>query len=131
MVKESDYSFATGSELYDRISENAPELAERLVADIGPDYLLVADINDGLNTLSSNLGIDVPDGVVDIIPYAAAIVASARLIHSVIKTRERIQSGRPHHQKQDSGCADFGRHVPYGRYNRVGYGRRDGRWCFG
>ncbi len=62
---------------------------DRLV-DIGPDYLFVESINDGLDTLSGNLGIDVPDGVAEIIPYAGAIIAGARLIHSVISTEREF-----------------------------------------
>ena len=50
---------------------------------IGPDLERVDGIQDGLNTLSNNMGIDIPDTVSDIIPYAGAIVASGRLICGV------------------------------------------------
>ncbi len=90
-MRESDYPFAVGSELYDRISENSPELADRLI-DIGSDYDLVEGIQDGLGTLSDNMGIDVPDGVGDIIPYAGAIIAGARLVYSVLKTEKEFKA---------------------------------------
>lgn len=91
MTDNPDIQFAVSSEIYDSISDSAPELADQLT-DIGPDYLLVDGITDGLDTLSSNLGIDVPDGVGDIIPYAAAIIAGARLVHSVLKTEREFKA---------------------------------------
>ena len=92
MDANSSVEFIVGSELYDQISLSRPDLIDQLTADIGSDHLLVEGIEDGLNTLSSNLGIDIPDGVVDIIPYATAIVAGARLIYSVIRTEKDFQA---------------------------------------
>ena len=86
-----DIQFAVSSEIYEAISESSPELVDQLT-DIGPDYLLVDGITDGLDTLSSNLGIDIPDGVSDIIPYAGAIIAGARLVHSVLKTEKEFKA---------------------------------------
>ena len=91
-MRETDLPFALGTEIHERVSENAPELADRIMADIGPDYELVAGMEDGLTTLSDNMGIDIPDGVVDIVPYAAAIAGAARLIHSVIKTEKEFKA---------------------------------------
>ena len=86
-----DVHFLVSSEIYDHITDTASELLDS-VTDIGADYILVEGINDGLNTLSSNLGIDIPDGVGDIIPYAGAIIAGARLIHSVLRTEKEFKS---------------------------------------
>ena len=83
--------FAVGAETYDQISESAPDMVDQLI-DMGPDYLLVDGITDGLDTLSSNLGIDVPDGVGDIIPYAGAVIAGARLVYSVLKTENEFKA---------------------------------------
>ena len=38
------------------------------------------------------MGIDVPDGVVDIVPYAATIMMGARLIYSVVKTEKELKA---------------------------------------
>ena len=73
----SDRYFAFGSELYGKAVPSGIDETGRIVADIGKDYELVGGIEDGLNTLSDNLGIDVPDGVADIIPYAVPIMAGA------------------------------------------------------
>ncbi len=91
-IRESDYPFALGAELHDRVLEEAPELANRIVADIGPDFEVVEGIADGLSTLSGNLGIDIPDGVVDILPYAGAVIAGARLVYSVLKTEKEFKA---------------------------------------
>ena len=91
-MQETDYSFAVGSEINTHISENAPELADRIVADIGPDHLLVDGMEDGLEILSANEGIDIPDNVVDIVPYAAAIVGGVRLIYGALKTEREFRA---------------------------------------
>ena len=89
MVDNPDVNFAINSEVYDRITESAPELAERMM-DTGP-MIEIEGMGDGLTTLSDNLGIDIPDGVGEVIPYAAAIMGAARLIHSVIQTERTFK----------------------------------------
>ena len=91
MSENAGIDFAVNSEIYDKIVGNAPEMAERMT-DMGPDFALVADVKDGLETLSDNMGIDIPDGVGDFVPYAAAIIASARLIYSVIRTEQQFKA---------------------------------------
>ena len=83
--------FFVSSEIYDAISDSTPDLIDGLI-DMGRDYLLVEGIEDGLETLSDNLGIDIPDGLGDILPYAGAIIAGARLIYSVIKTEKEFKA---------------------------------------
>ena len=90
-MENTDYDFHVGTEIYDKTSESHPELVDRLT-DIGPDHELVDGITDGLTTLSVNMGIDVPDGIVEIVPFAGAILTSARLIHSVIRTEREFQA---------------------------------------
>ena len=91
MADNFNIHFAVSSEIYDKIAEASPELADRMV-DIGHDFELVESVDDGLDTLTENMGIDVPDGVVDIIPYAAAIMAGARLIYNVIRTEQQFKA---------------------------------------
>ena len=90
-MESTNYPFDVGTELYDRISESHPELVDRLT-DIGPDAALVEGTTDGLTTLSANMGIDVPDSIVEIVPFAGAIIAGARLVHSVIKTEGEFKA---------------------------------------
>ena len=96
VIKEMDanptFDFMVGSEVYDVIAESRLDLVDQIVANIGYDYELVGGITDGLNTLSDNMGIDIPDGVGEIIPYAGAIIAGARLVYSVIKTEKEFKA---------------------------------------
>ena len=85
MAANDDVNFAVSSEIESAIADRNPEAAIGLL-DLGPDYELVDGIDDGLDTLTDNLGIDVPDGLVQIVPYAGAIIASIRLLHSVVST---------------------------------------------
>ena len=82
--------YALGTDTYQEILSAAPGMEDQ-ITDVEFDFLHVEDITDGLDTLSSNLGIDVPDGVVDIIPYAGAIVAGARLVYSIVKTEKEFK----------------------------------------
>ena len=85
MTENPDVNFAVSSEIESAIAETNPEAAAGLL-DIGPDYELVEGINDGLDTLTGNLDIDIPDSIGEMLPYAGAIVAGLRLIHSVVTT---------------------------------------------
>ena len=91
MTENPDIHFAVSSEIYDAIPASDPEMIQRIM-DIGPDLEWVSGIQDGLETLSNNLGIDILDGFQDIIPYAGAIAASARLIYGVIRTEQEFRA---------------------------------------
>ena len=84
--------YAMSTEIYERYIESATEAGNRTLSDIGPDYARVEGIEDGLNTLSANEGIDIPDGTVEIIPYAAAIVGGARLIYGALKNEREFKA---------------------------------------
>lgn len=92
MAEDPDVLFALGSELHQKAADAGIDTADSVIADIGQDYARVEGTTDGLNTLSDNMGINVPDGVVDIIPYAAAIMAGARLVYRVIKTEKEFKA---------------------------------------
>ena len=82
---QPDVHFLVSSEIYSKIASSESEYIDR-ITDVGYDYEIVEDINEGLDTLSANMGIDIPDGILDVIPYAAIIIAAARLLYSVMKT---------------------------------------------
>ena len=90
MLDNPELQFALTSEIYGRIAENSPELLEQMLA-IGTDFELVAGISDGMETLVSNLGIDVPDGMADVLPYAAAIMAGARLVYGALQIERKFR----------------------------------------
>ena len=91
MVDNPDIHFAVSSEIYESIADSAPELISQMT-DMGPDYDRVAGIEDGLNTLSGNMGIDIPDGLGDLLPYAGVLIAAARLIYSVLQTEKEFKA---------------------------------------
>ncbi len=91
MADSPDMPYAVSTEIHDRIAESSSDYVDRII-DIGPDWQRVADATDGLDTLSGNLGIDVPDAVVEIVPYAGAILAGARLAYSVLQTEKQFSA---------------------------------------
>ena len=91
MFEHPDVHYAVSSEIYNEIAADTTELVDQII-DIGPDYLLLAGTKDGLNTLVGNLGIDLPDSAVEIIPYAGAILAGARLVYNVLRTEKQFKA---------------------------------------
>ena len=88
VLQETNYQVAVSSDIHEGISEseNAQELVDRIVANIGSDFDLVEGIEDGLEILSNALE------VADAIPGVAAIAASARLIYSAMKTEKEFKA---------------------------------------
>ena len=82
--------YLVGAELAQQIESNAPDLAARLT-DIGPDYVRIENVEDGLETLSDNEGADVPDEIGDILPYAGAILLGVSLIYRALKAERRFK----------------------------------------
>ena len=93
-VENVDYAdnYAMSTEIYDKYVESGLTAGDRTLTDIGPDYARVEGVEDSLDTLSANMGIDIPDGIVDIVPYALAITGSARLIYSVLQTERKFSA---------------------------------------
>ncbi len=90
MEDDPNYLFALSPEIQEKVV--VPGMDTSQIIDIGPDHARVDGITDGLETLSANMGIDIPDGVVDIIPYASVIVGGARLIYSALKTEREFKA---------------------------------------
>ena len=91
MIQNPDVHYLVSAEIHAKISEDAPELVDRLT-DIGSAEDLEGSIQEGLNLLSANEGIDIPDGAVEMIPMAGAILAGAQLIYSVLKTEKEFKA---------------------------------------
>ena len=84
--------FAVSTEVYDAIASSHPELLEGMIFDIGSNEELTDNVMDGLGTLASNLGVDVPDSLGQALPFVAEIVLGLRLIWQILRT-ERELSG--------------------------------------
>ena len=84
--------FAVGTEIHDKVV--APEWIRRPhnsrdMAQLRGNW---SGIKEGLETLAAIEGLDIPDGVVDIIPAAIVIVGAARLIYSALKTEREFKA---------------------------------------
>ena len=94
MEASPDVSFLVNTEIYNWISTNYPHLlgqVDNFEATSATGYYQVEGMEDGLTTLSDNMGIDVPGGVTDLLPYVGAIIAGARLIYSVVSTERKFR----------------------------------------
>ena len=90
MAPNDHYAMSTG--VYDQYIEPGADPGGRTLTDIGSDYERVQGIEDGLETLSANEGIDIPDGAVEMLPVAGAILAGAHLIYTVLKTEREFKA---------------------------------------
>lgn len=91
MLDNPEINFAVSTEIFQHISDNNPLLVDHLV-DIGSTINLEGTIDEGLGILSDNMGIDIPDGMGEIIPYTGAIIAGARLVYGAIRTEQEFKS---------------------------------------
>lgn len=91
MLGNPDILFAVSSEAFAKMDNLSPELIDQMV-DIGSTLELGEGVTEGLNLLSDNLGIDVPDSLGEILPYAGAIIAAARLIRGAISTEQQFKA---------------------------------------
>ena len=87
----SNIHYYVSTEVYDKIASRAPDLVSRM-ADIGSTDELEGTTGEGLDLLADNMDIDVPDSTIEIVPFSGAVLASARLIHSVIRTEREFQA---------------------------------------
>lgn len=88
---EPDVHFIVSSEIYNEISADSPEELHRLT-DLGHDHELVESIDDGLSILSGNMGVDIPDVALELVPYVAEILAAITLIYGALKTEQEFSS---------------------------------------
>ena len=87
----NDYFYYVSTEIYDKIAESSRELVDRLT-DIGGTKELEGFTSEGLELLTDNMGINVPDGIVNVVPYAPIIIGGLRLIVGAIKTENEFKA---------------------------------------
>ena len=91
MLENRNIEFLVSTEIHDRIAERSPELTDQMT-NIGSDHELVDGMKDGLQTLSDNMGLDLPDSIGEIVPYVGTIIMGARLIYNIIKTEKEFST---------------------------------------
>ncbi len=86
----ADVLFAVSSNLYAQLTEQTPELAHRLI-DLGAaNAEFTTEVREGLGTLAGNMGIDVPDSIVSVLPYATEVFYGIQLIRSILSTEQEL-----------------------------------------
>lgn len=91
MVENPDVAFITTDELAHRIAETAPELTDQIIGTLGPLADLSNAVTDNLDLLSSNMGLDLPDGLGDILPYATFIIGGFRLVYAALQNERKFR----------------------------------------
>lgn len=88
MYDNPDVLYATGSQIRDVIIQKNPELADQFI-DIDVDsYKFTEDVKENLELLVDNMGIDVPDGLGDVLPYISEIVFGLRLLMDLVSVQK-------------------------------------------
>ena len=90
IAESADVEFLVSSEIAAKILESDPAYADGII-DIGPDYELVGDVRDGLETLADNQGIDLPDPLGDLVPYVGGALLAVSLIRRALKTEREFK----------------------------------------
>ena len=89
MESDPDVLFAVSREIYDQLAES-PQLSSRLI-DTGIEAAqLTAEVKDGLEALSGNMGIDVADSLTEALPYVAEVAMGIRLIWNVVSAERDL-----------------------------------------
>ena len=86
MQDNPDVLFAVGNEIRASVLTAHPELSDQFVDLNLSNYELTGEVGQDLELLAENTGIDVPDGIVGLIPYATEITLGAVLLSEIVKT---------------------------------------------
>ncbi len=89
MGAQPNYPFAVSTEVYGSIAESHPELVERLT-DLGPAAELTESVEEGLASLASSFGVDVPDSLGEALPYVGDVILGLRLIWSMASSEREL-----------------------------------------
>ena len=81
-----DVLFAVGNEIRASVLAAHPELSDQVMDLELSNYELTGEVGQDLELLAENTGIDVPDGLVGLIPYATEITLGAVLLSDIVKT---------------------------------------------
>jgi len=83
MHEHPNVLFALSKEIHDAVMTQAPELTHQLV-DVGiSNFQFTQEVAHDLALIAANHGIDVPDSVGDILPYAKDVVLGIRLLMDI------------------------------------------------
>ena len=92
MPDEPDLYLSLSRDTVVKATDAGIDVADKLVAEISPDLLHIEGPTDALETLVGNWGIDVPDSLVEMVPYIGEISVGVRLIWGAIRTENQFKA---------------------------------------
>lgn len=92
MQEDPDVLFATSNKIRATILAEHPELSDQFIDSNLSNYELTTEVEEGLDLLVDNSGVDVPDEVGGILPYATEIVLGIRLLCDIVKTERDFEA---------------------------------------
>lgn len=87
-----DVLFAVSNEIHEKIVSSIPELADQFVDVNVSNYEFSNDVNNNLNLLAENVGIDAPEGIGDMLPIVSEIVLGIRLILDLVSVQRDFKA---------------------------------------
>ena len=89
MREYPNFPFVVSSEIHAAIEESHPELLHRLI-EMGSAAKLSESVEDNLDKLAGNFGVDLPDSLGDALPVVAEVVLGIKLIWGIVKTERQL-----------------------------------------
>lgn len=105
MQGDPDVLFAVSNEIRTEILNQHPDLANQFVNLDLSNYEFASSVENNLNVLAENFGIDVPDEVGDILPYVTEIILGIKFLCDIIRVERDFKAvkiddrGRVHAMK--------------------------------
>ena len=90
MQENPDVLFAVSKRTRQEITSNHPELSDQFVDPELSGASLREDTQDNLELLAENQGLDVPDGVGEVIPYATEVILGIQLLYDIARTEKDL-----------------------------------------
>lgn len=92
MQEDSDVLFAVSNEVRSAVLDKHPELSDRFIDLNISNAKLESEVENSLELLAENQGIDVPDEVGGFLPYVTEIVLGIRLLCDIAKTERDFEA---------------------------------------
>ena len=92
MQEDSDVVFAASREIRTTVLSENPELSNQFVSLDISNYEFPSEVEENLDLLAENSGIDVPDKVSGFLPYVTEIVLGIRLLYDIVKTERDFEA---------------------------------------
>ena len=92
MQENPDVLFVVSNEIRATILAKHPELSAQFIDVNLSNYELTTEVEEGLDLLLDNSGVDVPDTVGGILPYATEIALGIRLLRDIVNTERDFEA---------------------------------------